>query len=237
MSGNLTIFDIKSRYIIKDIFSNLDERKQLELILYNKKLENILNVDIETFKKISGILKIAPKNGAGKEYILGTNKLIFEGEYINKKRSGYGKEYDKFGYIKYEGKFLNGKRNGAGKEYYNDDVIFEGEFLEGKKNGKGVEYYDNYQIKYEGEYKNGKKWDGIGYSDSGKEMYILKNGSGYVKEYNDFGTLIFEGEYLNSKENGKGKEYNSKHGKLEFDGEYKNGKKWKKMVWKNNKIR
>ena len=45
-----------------------------------------------------------------------------------------------------------------------------------------------------------------------------------MKEYNDFGVLIFEGEYLNGEENGKGKEYNYKNGILEFDGEYKNGK-------------
>ena len=36
--------------------------------------------------------------------------------------------------------------------------------------------------------------------------------------------LIFEGEYLNGKRNGKGKEYNSE-GKLIFEGEYLNGKK------------
>ena len=66
---------------------------------------------------MSGILKIVPKNGAGKEYILGTDKLIFEGEYLNNKRPGNGKEYDKYGYIKNEGKFLNGKRNGPGKEF------------------------------------------------------------------------------------------------------------------------
>jgi len=75
---------------------------------------------------MNGILKIALKNGVVKEYILGTNKLIYEGESINKKRSGYEKEYDKFGYIKYKGKFFNGKREGAGKKYYNDDIIFEG---------------------------------------------------------------------------------------------------------------
>ena len=37
--------------------------------------------------------------------------------------------------------------------------------------------------------------------------------------------LIFEGEYLNGKRNGKGKEYN-KEGKLIFEGEYLNGFKF-----------
>ena len=41
---------------------------------------------------------------------------------------------------------------------------------------------------------------------------------------NDNGRLIFEGEYLNGKRNGKGKEYNY-FGKLEFEGEYLNGER------------
>ena len=37
------------------------------------------------------------KNGNGKEYILNTNALLFEGEYLNGKRNGKGKEYYKNG--------------------------------------------------------------------------------------------------------------------------------------------
>ena len=39
------------------------------------------------------------------------------------------------------------------------------------------------------------------------------------KEYNYKGILIFEGEYLNGKRNGKGKEYYYDE-KLKFEGEY-----------------
>ena len=58
----------------------------------------------------------------------------------------------------YEGEYLNGKRHGKGKEYnYNSELIFEGEYLNGKKwNGKEIEYYDNRRIKFEG--KGKKKW-------------------------------------------------------------------------------
>ena len=45
-----------------------------------------------------------------------------------------------------------------------------------------------------------------------------------VKEYKYNGKLIYEGEYLNGKRNGKGKEYDYK-GELEFEGEYLNGKR------------
>jgi len=53
----------------------------------------------------------------------------------------------------------------------------------------------------------------------------MKSNDGFRKEYNNLGNLIFEGEYLNGKRNGKGKEYNM-FGELIFEGEYLNGNKW-----------
>jgi len=52
----------------------------------------------------------------------------------------------------------------------------------------------------------------------------LKNGNGYVIDYDYYCNLIFEGNYLNGLKHGKCKEYNWK-GNLEFDGEYFNGLK------------
>ena len=103
---------IKSFYILKEIFSFLNIKQKLDIIIYNKQLQEELGIDIEDYKKISGKYKIAEKNGNGSEYILNTNILIFEGEY------------------------LNGKRNGKGKEYYDDILLFKGEYLNRKKNGK-----------------------------------------------------------------------------------------------------
>ena len=48
-----------------------------------------------------------------------------------------------------------------------------------------------------------------------------RNGKG--KEYNDFGGLLFEGEYLNGERNGKGKEYY--YHRVIFEGEYLNGER------------
>ena len=100
-----------------------------------------------------------------------------EGEYRNGERNGKGKEYSKFGVLKYEGEYLydrkqNGKGydengnviyeiingNGKGAEY-NDSrtLIFEGEFSNGKRNGKGKEYLQDGKVLYEGEYIDGKR--------------------------------------------------------------------------------
>ena len=71
-------------------------------------------------------------------------------------------------------------------------------------------------MEYEGEYLNNKKYNGKGYDESGNIIYELINGNGKVKEYDEFDKLVFEGEYLNGKRHGKGKEYN-KYGELKFD--------------------
>ena len=139
------------------------------------------------------------KNGNGKEYFFG--RLIYEGEYLNGKWNGKGKEYNNHDYLKFEGEYLNGKRNGKGKEYYNGKLFFEGEYLYGfRLKGK---LYINEKLEYEGEFLYDKKWNGKGYDENGNIIYELINGNGKVKEYNAISKLIFGGEYLN----GKGKEY------------------------------
>ena len=117
----------------------------------------------------------------------------------------------------YEGEFIDGKRNGKGKEYDDEGkVIFEGEF----KNG---EIWNGYGEKgwFEGEFKNGKIYN----TKPNDKNCRIKNGEGYVKLFNTNGLLLFEGEYKNGEENGKGKEYDRYKGKLKYEGEYKNGEK------------
>ena len=78
--------DIKSAFIIKILFSFLNQNQKLKMIAYNKELQKIFLLDIEDYKKISGKYKIGEKNGIGKEYIMNANILIFEGGYINGKK-------------------------------------------------------------------------------------------------------------------------------------------------------
>ena len=93
---------------------------------------------------------------------------------------------------------LNGKKIGKGKEYYSSGkLFFEGEYLyDYKLKGK---QYKNEKLEYEGEYLYYKKFNGKGYDENGNIIYELINGNGKVKEYNIYGNLIFEGEYLNGK--------------------------------------
>ena len=197
--------NINSSYIAKYIFSILNDKIQLKLILYNKQLQNNFDINITNYKIFSGKYKIIDKNGKGKEFNIFNDEIIFEGEYKNKKKNGKGKEYDDEGNLIFEGEYLNGKRHGIGKEYH--------------KNGN---------MKFHGEYKEGKFWNGKVYNYSETLISEFKNGKGYIEEYNTYGELSFSCEYLNGEKNGIGETYfydeNFSYG---FSLDYLNGKKWK----------
>ena len=127
-----------------------------------------------------------------------------------------------------------------GKEYdiLTGILLYEGEYLNGERNGKGKEYSFNGLIKFEGDFLNGKKWNGKGLGLNKSRLYEIKEGKGYVTEYDDFHRLLFEGEYLNGERNGKGKEYYPDYRILKFEGVYLNGKKWNGKGYDryNNKV-
>ena len=106
----------KSIYILKKFFALVDEKTKLNLIKYNRNMQNILDISLINYK-------------------------FFSDRYIIFEKNGKGKEYNKFDTLVFEGEYLNGKRNGKGKEYSYGKLIFEGEYLNGNKwNGNG---YDN----------------------------------------------------------------------------------------------
>ena len=49
---------IKSSYIKKNIFSFLNEKQNLKIIIYNKELQKLCLVDIKDYKNKSGKYKI-----------------------------------------------------------------------------------------------------------------------------------------------------------------------------------
>ena len=209
---------VKSSYILDIILKFLSENKKLELISYNKKIQEKLKINIENFKNICQRQIIFETIGKAKEYLKNTNILIFEGEYKNSKRNGKGCEYDFNKHLRIEGEYSNGKIIN-GKVYdIRDNMVLSLE------KGKGKEYYDNGRVQFEGEYLKGRRWNGKGYDYLGNYIFEIKNGKGKGKEYNYLATLTFEGEYFNGLKNGKGKEYDD-NGNLLFEGEYLNGKK------------
>ena len=84
------IQNIKSSYVINNLFLFLRQKQKMNLIIYNKRLQKMFGIDIKDIKEMSGKCIIGEKNGKGKEYDL-SNNLIFEGHYLNRKRNGKGK--------------------------------------------------------------------------------------------------------------------------------------------------
>jgi len=212
--------NINSVYLLKIIFSYINEKDKLKIIKTNKSLQNKIGIALINYKIFSGRYIILEANNKGKEFNIYYDKMLFEGEYLNLKRNGKGKEYNIYGDIIYEGEYLNGKINGKGKEYDSCTgcILYDGEYINGEKNGKGKKYNDGGYLIFEGEFLNGKKWSGKGY-EYNKVIYELKDGKGIIVESK------YECEYSNGEKNGKGKEYDS-HYKLRFEGEYLNGKWW-----------
>ena len=128
--------NIKSRYLTKLIISYIYERVKLDIIKYNKTLQYLMNINLINYKYYSGKYIIYETKDKGKEYyhINDEFKLIFEGEFLNGKKNGKGKEYNNYGELIFDGEYLNGKRwNGKGREYLRGQIIFEGEYLNGLK--------------------------------------------------------------------------------------------------------
>ena len=174
---------IKSSFFIKIIFSHIIEVNKLKIAKYNKVLQDRININLINYKLFSERYIIVDTNGKVKEYNSINKELVFEGEYLNGKKNGKGKEYYFGGNLKFEGKFLNGSRNGIGKEY--DEIfnymIYEGGYLNGQRNGKGKEYDESTgNLLFEGEYLNGYKWNGKFYGNN-NSIYELKNGKGLNK--------------------------------------------------------
>ena len=157
-SNNKNLFKkIKSKYILKFIFSYLNEKTKLEIIKYNKTIQNIINIDITNYKFLSRGYIIYESNKKGKKYDIINDYLEFEGEYLNGKRNGKGKEYYLNGRLMFEGEYINGlKWNGKGYDIHNN-IVYE------LKNGNGYvkEYYKKGKLFFEGEYLNGKKMENV----------------------------------------------------------------------------
>ena len=250
---------IKSKFIIKKIFSHLEYITKLKMVNFNKHLQNVLNIGINDYKFSSKKYKVT-KDGMSSIFLFERNILVYQGQFLNGKRNGPGKEYYNNGkIIKFEGEYLNDKEwNGKG---YNNKGETEYEIKNGikifwkkKKNGIIEEYsYNDKNIKFlsfKGNYLNGKR------NGKGKEFYEsgkLKSEGEYLngqkhgihkeyKQYYDRKYLDFEGEYINGKKSGKGKDYYYNFDnkiKIFYEGEYLNGKRngQGKEYYYNGKLR
>ena len=189
-------------FIPKLIFSFIFDKRKLELAKYNKKLQNAIDINIMHYKIFSKRYIIYEEKGKGKEYEFETDNLIYEGEYLNGKRNGKGKEYNKYGEKILEVEYINGKKKGN-LSHYHGTLDFEVNNLEFLSGLSGKEYKFNKNL-----------------------LNKMKNGEGKVNIYDSnlpFGGLIMTGEVLNYELNGEFILYYDGY-KPKFRGNYLNGK-------------
>ena len=197
-----TLENINYSYIPKLIFSYIFGKRKLELAKYNKKLQNIININIMHYKIFSKRYIIYEEKGKGKEYEYETDNLIFEGEYFNGKRNGKGKEYDKYNNKIFEVEYINGKKKENLNHYYGS-LDFKINNLEFSSGISGKEYKFNIDL-----------------------LNKMKNGEGKVsilKSDYPFDNLIMRGDVLNYEMNGKCELYYERY-KPKFIGNYLKGK-------------
>ena len=98
--------NVKASYFLRVLFSYMDEKQKLELIRYNKSLQENMNISLINYKLFSGKYIEYESNSKGKEYNY-DNILLFEGEYLNGKR-WTGKGFNLKRKVEYEIKNGNG---------------------------------------------------------------------------------------------------------------------------------
>ena len=196
-----------------------------------------------------GFWKNGLRNGKGKLFDK-NGKLIYEGDWVNDKREGFGKcgsdpghyyigqlknncfngkgkLYDNEGKLLYEGDFVNNEIEGFGKLKLEDNYYYLGELKNRKPNGKGKVYNNNGFLLYEGDFVNGD-FEGLGRFNYYQGFYYIgqwKNHfrHGLGKYYDIKGNLRYDGGWVNDKPEGIGKII-QEDGKYYY-GEIKNGKR------------
>ena len=138
---------------------------------------------------------------------------------------------------------INELHEGKGliKNYYNYEIVFEYQFISTEKNRKGKKFID--EINYDELTINGNIWKGKGkdyYGEGGNLVfegeYLNGKRNGKGKYYYEDGKVRHEGEYLNDGKNGKGNEYDRK-GNLLFKGEYYCDERISGKEYSNGKLR
>ncbi len=193
--------NVKSKVIAstKKVVTPLKKRKKT---ITNGYVENYeWKTENYGYSKYFGIIENGIPNGKGK-FIASDGVVLYEGDFLNGQRSGYGIEKDINNNEIYKGSFLNDDRNGdgsgrlycrdckfigffrngtftSGKILFNDGSTYNGErnIFTGNSDGvnfKGKIIFNNGDI-YEGGFKNQKQ--------NGWGMYLWKDGTKYIGEF------------------------------------------------------
>ena len=96
---NPIIENIKSRYILSKIYNTMTKKKKLEIVKYNKKIQNRLNLDIKDYKEYSETyssieIEIIPVKGKYGRFIkINENDKLYYHIYFNDNKEEIKNKY------------------------------------------------------------------------------------------------------------------------------------------------
>ena len=104
---NPIIENIKSRYILSKIYNNMTKKKKLEIVKYNKKIQNRINLSVNDYKEYcEEEIEIIPKKGKyGKFININENDELYYHIYFNDNKEEIKNKYrikEAFGVTKHE---------------------------------------------------------------------------------------------------------------------------------------
>lgn len=178
------------------------------------------------------IYKGGLKNGeySGKGTLYENNEKVYDGSFVSGKKSGMGRLFkDKL--CVYMGSFENDKKSGFGISYKNNKAEYSGFWNDDEYNGCGLLHDSETNIDYAGAFKNGKMHGRINqiFNTTLLRECIYENGvCSYMREYDDDGSVVYEGSVVNSLREGMGCAY-TKYGEKQFEGIFKCGEPYKSM--------
>lgn len=175
-----------------------------------------------------GALKNGEYNGNGTLYQNGSK--IYEGGFVNGKKSGLGRIY-RDNLCEYMGSFENDTRSGFGISYKNNEILYSGFWLNDKYNGNGVLHDTENNLDFAGAFADGKmngRINVIGNEILLKECLYENGKCTYMREYDESGSVIYEGSVVGYAREGMGCSY-TKYGEKLFEGIFKYGEPYKAM--------
>ena len=92
---NPIIDNIKSRYILLKIYNNITKKKKLDIVKYNKRIQNRLNLSIKDYKEYCEIeIEIIPtKDKYGKFINIKKNDKLYYHIYFNDNKEEIKNKY------------------------------------------------------------------------------------------------------------------------------------------------
>lgn len=229
---------------------------------YEGKFEN--GVPVGEFKrynekgKLTSTLLYSDNGAKAAAHLYEMGRTIATGQYLNKKKDGLWKIYDKMEMLLTEEEFKKGVKNGESKEYHsNGSVRIEKIYADGVLSGLFKEYYKNGQLKLKKTFIEGNP-DGIFmlFHDNGVPRVIgnynsgIKNGSWKYKtrmnkiiktEKYEGGSMTFTSEELITYWNDslkivRSRENYEKNGRSSFKAYHVNGQLHREgYFWKGKK--